>query len=293
MIQCDSGHVNGDLIACARYRIYDKRAEALHRNKRKGSTHVLFIIHLPRQVVGSPFVGFQGDPWISSHIDDLRPARDSTITLHEAMNVSISQLFFGKMSADKDGRVGEEKTSTFTEVFQQNESEDMQVETIQESIKQDEVSKEERNFQSPLPPPLLEHPQIGTSAEGELLNKAPETQEPLKCTPDAGEMPIQQILPLVSTWDNFEGYSDLHTPPSVEGSHYTQFRRLHGCIQPAAARLQDSGKNQERATRRVAILVNLIPRNPTFPPGIYRNYLNSMYAQKIIILRPYVRLDLS
>ena len=258
--------MNGDLIACARYRIYDKRAEALQRNKREGSTHVLFIIHLPRQVVGSPFVGFQGDPWISSHIDDLRPARDSTITLHEAMNVSISQLFFGKMSADKVGWVGEGKTS---DIFQQDESEVMQVEAIQESMKQDEVSKEERNSQSPLPPALLEHPQIGTPAEGELLNKAPETQEPLKCTPDAGEMPIQQILPLVSTWDNFEGYSDPHTPPPVERSHYTQFRRLHGCIQPAAARLQDSAKNQERATRRVGILVNLIPRNPSFPPGVY------------------------
>ena len=258
--------MKGDLIACAKYRIYDKRAES--RNKREVWTHVLFIIHLPRQVVGSAFVGFQGDPWISTHIDDLRPARDSTIILHEAMNVSISQLFYGTMSADEGGRVGEEKISTFADkVFQQNESEIMQVEAIQESMAQDEVTlfKEERNSQSP----LLEHPQMGTSAEGELLNEAPEAQEPQKFTSDAAEIPMQQILPPLPTWDDFEGYSDPHTPPPLEGNHYTQFRRLHGCIQPAAARLQDSAKNQERATKRVAILVNLIPRNPSFPPGVY------------------------
>ena len=261
--------MSGDLIACAKYRIYDKRAES--GNKREVWTHILFIIHLPRQVVGSAFVGFQGDPWISTHIDDLRPARDSTIALHEAMNVSISQLFYGTMSADKGERVGEEISTFVDEVFQQNESEVMQVEAIQESMEQVEVTpfQEESNSQSPLPPlipPLLEQPQMGTSAEGELLTEA---QEPLKFTSDAAELPMQQILPPLSTRDDFEGYSDPHSPPPVEGNHYTQFRRLHGCIQPAAARLQDSAKNQERATKRVAILVNLIPRNPSFPPGVY------------------------
>ena len=76
VIQCDSGHLNADLIACARYRIYDKRAEASQWNKifkTEGHTHVLFTIHLPRQVLSSSLVGFQGDPWISAHIDVLRP----------------------------------------------------------------------------------------------------------------------------------------------------------------------------------------------------------------------------
>ena len=107
VIQCDSGHLNGDLIACARYRIYDKRAEAALWNEREGCTHVLFIIHLPRQVAGSSFVGFQGDPWISTHIDDLRPTTDGTIALHKVMGLSISQLFYGSMAADKGKKVGE------------------------------------------------------------------------------------------------------------------------------------------------------------------------------------------
>ena len=172
VIQCDSGHLNGDLIACARYRIYDKRAEASLRHEREGCTHVLFIIHLPRQTVGSSFVGFQGEPWISTHIDDLRPTKGGAITLQEVMGVSISQLFCGKMAADKSGRIGENKIS---------------------------------------------------SVAGNL--------EELFCGNMAGT------------------------------------KRLLDCIQPAATRVQDSAKNKERATKRVGILVNLIPRDPSFPLG--------------------------
>ena len=185
VIQCDSGHLNSDLIACARYRIYDKKAEATLQNEGEGCTHILFIIHLPRHVVGSKFVGFQGDPWISTHIDNLR-ATDDTIVLHEAMGVSISQLFY------------------------------------------DEVA---------------------TPEGAEAPNKA----EPHQL------IPVGQILPpLPSTSD----------APPIERSHNAQFKRLHGCIQQAASRLHDSDKNKERATKRVSILVSLIPRTPSFPPGI-------------------------
>ena len=92
MIQCDSGHLYGDLIACARYRLYDLMA----RGDEEQSTHVLFIIHLPRQI-SSSLVGFQGDPWISAHIDDLMPsAGDGTIELDEVVGgVSISAIFIG------------------------------------------------------------------------------------------------------------------------------------------------------------------------------------------------------
>ena len=98
MIQCDSGHLNGDLIACARYRVYDERVNALSRTKiqnRNGVTHVLFIINLPHQVAASSFVGFQGDPWISAHIDDLRPTSSDTIEPLYAIATTISDLFIG------------------------------------------------------------------------------------------------------------------------------------------------------------------------------------------------------
>ena len=118
---------------------------------------MLFIINLRRQELGSSFVGFQGDPWISAHIDNLRPTMHDMITLHEAMGMSISHLFYGEVTANNSGRY-------------------------------------------------------------------------------------------------------LHA----------QFRRLHGCIQPAASRLQDSSTNKERATKRVAILVSLILKNPSFPLGMQR-----------------------
>lgn len=90
--------MNGDLIACARYRIYDERVKALEKNKiqgRDGTTHVLFIINLPHQVSTSSFVGFQGDPWISTHIDDLRPSYGDTIESLQAISATISELFIG------------------------------------------------------------------------------------------------------------------------------------------------------------------------------------------------------
>ena len=104
VIQCDSGHKNGNLIACARYRIYDERIKALNKNKvqnRVGVTHVLFIINLPHQVSSSSsFVGFQGDPWISYHIDDLRPTSGNTIEPLQAISATISELFIGEYIHD-------------------------------------------------------------------------------------------------------------------------------------------------------------------------------------------------
>ena len=200
VIQCDSGHLNSDLIACARYRIYDKKADATLQNEGKGCTHILFIIHLPRHVVGSMFVSFQGDPWISTHIDNLRATND-TIMLHEAMGVSISQLFY------------------------------------------DEVATSERA-------------------------KAPSKAAVLQLTTDATKIPVGQVLPPLPSRSDLEGDNGPCTALPVERNHNTQFRRLHGCIQQAASRLYDYTRDKERATKRVSILVNNIPRNPSFPPGM-------------------------
>ena len=90
ILQCDLGVVTGDLIACARYRIYDLRAKADAEQR----THVLFIIHLTHQVSGS-FVGFQGDPWVSYHVDDLNTSTENTVSASEAMGLSLSELFRG------------------------------------------------------------------------------------------------------------------------------------------------------------------------------------------------------
>ncbi len=91
ILQCDLGNVDGDLIACARYRIYDLTAKA----DEEQTTHVLFIIHLSHRAVSSTFVGFQGDPWMSSHIDDLNTTTDNTVSASDAIGLSISELFRG------------------------------------------------------------------------------------------------------------------------------------------------------------------------------------------------------
>ena len=89
-------------------------------------------------------------------------------------------------------------------------------------------------------------------------------------TPKDAKKSVEQILPPLPCGNDFEG--DIphgpHTASPIKGSHNAQFRRLHGCIQQAASRLHDSAKNKARATERVAILVTLIPRTPSFPPGV-------------------------
>ena len=97
IIQCDSGHLYGDLLACARYRIDDERAK-IESHKGQGLTHVLFVIHLPRQAEtqNSSFVGFQGGSWISAHIDDIRAPSESALTLDDALSSPISQLFYSR-----------------------------------------------------------------------------------------------------------------------------------------------------------------------------------------------------
>lgn len=98
VIQCDSGHSNSALIACARNRIYDMHVKTLlhkpYDSYNTFSAHVLFIIHLPIQAVKSSFVGFQSEPWISYHIDELRTSEGGEIHLERIGNNSISKLFF-------------------------------------------------------------------------------------------------------------------------------------------------------------------------------------------------------
>jgi hypothetical protein len=133
IIQCDSGHKNADLIACARYRIYDELVKPLEKRKtRQCITHTLFVIYLPPQVTDSTFVGFQGDPWISSHIDELMP---TSIAPQDAVMTSISEVFIGdylrpllgEVVEDED-KSFEENSSTSSEDQAQGEKSDIEVE---------------------------------------------------------------------------------------------------------------------------------------------------------------------
>ena len=168
VIQCDSGHKNGELIACARYRIYDERAKALKKQEIQhtlgGVTHVLFVINLPHQVSNSSFVGFQGDPWVSYHIDELCPTSEDTVDPRRAISASISELFIGeyiddiqldlysvpkpqqqKMSSDgsEDGSF-EEQQSVFSSSVYSHPLEQQ----LHDESSEDESDEEEKNGES-------------------------------------------------------------------------------------------------------------------------------------------------
>ncbi len=205
IIQCDSGHLHGNLIACARNRIYDLRAKT-------DATHVLFIIHLPRQASKSSFVGFQGHPWISSHIDDPRPPSDTVVSTKEAIEITISELFLGQT------------VPKFIELRSGNEDNCFE--------------SEDEYFDA------IEH--LDTCSDDEFY----ETME----------------IPDISSTDLSITASSLQPPCEEPSSHRSPlFRRLHTCIHAAASRLKDT--RRKRSTKRVEILIHLIPKELPILPG--------------------------
>jgi hypothetical protein len=242
IIQCDSGHANGDLIACARNRIYDVRSE------KERDTHVVFVIHLPHQAANSSFVGFQGDPWISVHIDDLRPTSDSTIMPYEAMGTAISHLFLGNITppgglpmdqesaADANNKEDSDAEMDKTEGAQipPREQEDEG-----ESMDEDELPPGEENGDR-----MSEGSGPGGEYEGERME-----EEITAAVGSGGGGSVEGLLSQPS----------MALPPP-------QCQRLHGCIQAAASKLQDD--NKRRATQRVEILVSLVPKDIHFPLGM-------------------------
>ena len=146
IVQCDSGHLYNDLIACARYRVDDERersgAQWTHDS---GRTHVLFVIHLPRRGGGGgrgdgdgrlgSFVGFQGGKWLSAHVDDLRTPREASLSLENALHTSISDVFYSEGTA-----IGNEVT-----MKQKLEEKDKGVEDIERD--EENVGKEEEHVE--------------------------------------------------------------------------------------------------------------------------------------------------
>ncbi|CAI8034865.1 E3 ubiquitin-protein ligase RNF213 [Geodia barretti] len=252
IIQCDSGHINGDLIACARYRIDDIRTKALLRRS-KHVTHVVFIIHLPVRVAHSTFVGFQGDPWVSCHIDELRPSKKNAITLEVAQGVTVSQLFYGGLEYTGPERQTSEVSSNMESIVfnrlssaeegseEAMEDEHKMLQGIQEMNVEVEHYLEDSNTQST------------DRAEGPI-----ETQE---------ESSIQSDSPL--------GLQKASSVNLTSSGVNKQCIRLNSCIQAAASRLQDSTRDKQRAAERVRLLIKVIPHDPIFPlePGTFYTIL--------------------
>jgi len=230
IIQCDSGHLYGDLIACARYRVCDLMAKGDQEQR----THVLFIIHLPRQLSCS-LVGFQGDPWISCHIDDLIPTEaDNAIELDQVLGeVFISDVFMGKLPLNEQNEYM--NTKVFSNLSQSNLNQSVDADSIEEVMSVDIQSPEEdhiyRGYQKD---------------EGIVVSEIQlNFEEHLECV---GENMVNE---------------DVLMPPilpkqTIYSSHKPVYRNLYKCIQPASSKLKDI--TIKRSTERVNILVDLIPK---------------------------------
>ena len=253
IVQCDSGHANGDLIACARNRIYDVRSE------KERDTHVVFIIHLPHQAANSSFVGFQGDPWISVHIDDLRPTSESTIMPYDAMETAISSLFVGSIAplGDQFG-LPMDQDSAANENNKDSEKSDTEMDNRP-------FHREDMREGAQIPPHELEGE--GESMDEDELPHGEENGDRMsEGSGPRGEYEgerMEEETAAAAVGDGGVG-GDLLSQPSM-ALPPPQCQRLHGCIQAAASRLQDD--NKRRATQRVEILVSLVPKDIHFPLG--------------------------
>ncbi|WAR07295.1 R213A-like protein, partial [Mya arenaria] len=90
LIQCDSGDVNENLIACARYFVIDEYEKA--REHLRAPVHVIFIVQVPRKA-GGCFTGIQFDRWHSAHIDDLYPVNTEMPVIQDLHGENISSIF--------------------------------------------------------------------------------------------------------------------------------------------------------------------------------------------------------
>ena len=212
-----------------------------------GSTHVLFVIHLPQQEIRSSFVGFQGDPWISSHIDDLRRTNHDSDTLNKAMTMPMSSLFIFSDAEQKEPiPIGSLAEDEFEELQPFSETSVLSPERTVDHITADlEEFMEQPVHEKPNDDMLLQH------YESEDNTKATELM-----------MESSTIQKSDQETCN-EDVSFLHWQPQTKALKKSGcFDQLHSCIQAAVLRLQDSTKNMERATELLKLLVDLIPRSP-------------------------------
>ena len=328
----------GDLIACARYRIYDLKARA----DKDQITHVLFIIHLSVLPTKSSFVGFQGNPWISAHIDDLRPTTDNLVATQQAIGVPISDLFHGTYNPQATEQEDESMPSYYNRLQSDEKEEegDMEEEEEDEVIKMEEggneegsdfeeregsmkneddyssVSTDESDSESDMKEGN-EREKMGTKAPKHWVEKVRSEEmetEPNIQSEDLVEMEVADIEfqnADISSKDSAaidanitkDMYKSEKKFPIPLAPHLTSnvtvgipspvlqekvilksplFKRLHDCIQAAASRLKDF--TTKRSTKRVEILVHLIPRELPPKPGILFSMIFTIVNHIILVL---------
>ncbi|XP_053388236.1 E3 ubiquitin-protein ligase rnf213-alpha-like [Mercenaria mercenaria] len=125
VIQCDSGDINVNLIACARYCVLDELEKM--REDITAPVHVVFIVQLPRN---ARFSGFQCGVWHSVHIDALLPGDIKMPDLEDMIGRSPAKLCRDAVgnSFDIEQEIGKEREVP----VQEEESEGLDISSISE-----------------------------------------------------------------------------------------------------------------------------------------------------------------
>ncbi|MEQ2217916.1 hypothetical protein XENOCAPTIV_026010 [Xenoophorus captivus] len=80
-----------NILSSAKYSCINEINKCLTTDDTK--TFVYFVTKLPRMEGGTSYKGFQGGPWRSVHIDDLRRSREFVSDVHSLKDRSIGDLF--------------------------------------------------------------------------------------------------------------------------------------------------------------------------------------------------------
>ncbi|XP_016095221.1 E3 ubiquitin-protein ligase rnf213-alpha-like isoform X1 [Sinocyclocheilus grahami] len=87
----DEGSPRLNVIASAKYSSINEINKFRKEDNQK--VFVYFITKLPRMDGGTSYIGFNGGPWKSVHIDDLRRSKDFVFDIKALQCLTISQLF--------------------------------------------------------------------------------------------------------------------------------------------------------------------------------------------------------
>ncbi|XP_019643756.1 PREDICTED: E3 ubiquitin-protein ligase rnf213-alpha-like [Branchiostoma belcheri] len=96
VVQCDSGDINSNLIACASHTVQAERAQTGNRR-----SSVVFVIQLTRNT-GKGFSGLGGGQWLCYHIDDVHPPNDYSPDVAAMIGKSVSCLIEPRSATPPD-----------------------------------------------------------------------------------------------------------------------------------------------------------------------------------------------
>ncbi|XP_032802457.2 E3 ubiquitin-protein ligase rnf213-alpha isoform X1 [Petromyzon marinus] len=99
----DDPHISPRLISCAKYCILNQKLED---SVERSELFVAFITKVPRVLRGCGYIGFNGGPWWSMHLDELVPPGSFLVDIKSLYSSSISSLLVSPVLSQEDGPVG-------------------------------------------------------------------------------------------------------------------------------------------------------------------------------------------